>query len=421
MIKKLRKKFILLALAVVAAVIVVIVAGIDIANYLNMKSEADHIILYLDREAPVGGMGETPPPDLPERSEEGAPNLPGDRAERPKDLPNETAFSARYFTVETDESGKILSYDLSRIAFVAADDLPSYVAAAKSEKGFVSNYRYRKVKTEKGYLVTFLDCEKEIDSCRTFILSSVVITSIGLAAIAILIILLSKKALAPVEESYRKQKQFITDAGHELKTPLTVIGANAELLESDVGEDNEWLRSIKGQVQKMSKLTKELVFLSRMDEAEGELVKAPFSLKSALEDCVEGFKEAALVAGKRMELDLDEVQADANEELIRRAANLLLDNAIKYAEGEEIRLSLRKEGRMGVLEEKNDAALPKGEHPELFERFYRPDTSRSKETGGHGIGLSVVKSIAEAHGGVVSCVSDGKRVTFRFAIPTGGR
>ena len=239
----------------------------------------------------------------------------------------------------------------------------------------------------------------------------------GLAAIAILIIVLSRSVLAPVEESYQKQKRFITDAGHELKTPLTVIGANAELLEMEIGEDNEWLTSIKGQVQKLGKLTKELVYLSRMDEADAPIAKAPFDLAAALEECADGFKETALVAGKRITLDLAPLRVNANEEMIRRAANLLLDNAVKYAEGEEIRLTLRKEGKRAILEESNAASLPKGSHPELFERFYRPDASRNGETGGHGIGLSVVKAIAEAHGGEAACLSDGAIVTFRLTLP----
>jgi len=225
--------------------------------------------------------------------------------------------------------------------------------------------------------------------------------------------------LAPVEESYKKQKQFITDAGHELKTPLTVISANAELLELEIGEENEWLKSIRGQVQKMSSLTKELVYLSRMDEGEGQVEKAPFPLQNAVEDCAAGFREAALVAKKHIELDLSPLNINANEEMIRRALNLLLDNAIKYAEGEEIKIALRKDGKWAVLEENNAASLEKGEHPELFERFYRPDASRSSQTGGHGIGLSVVRSIAEAHGGNVNCESDGEKVTFRLTLPIG--
>ena len=319
--------------------------------------------------------------------------------------------------METDAEGKILVYDLGRIAFVTEEDISGILSETSGEKGFAGNYRYLRRETDTGYHYFFLDCEKEIDATRTFVIDSAIITAIGLAVIALLIILLSKKVLAPVEESYQKQKQFITDAGHELKTPLTVIGANAELLELEIGEDNEWLNSIKGQVQRMNKLTKELVFLSRMDEAESDLPKAPFSLKSALEECADGFKEAALVAGKTLEVTAEELTVNANEEMIRRVLSLILDNALKYAQGESIALVLRKEGGRAVLEQSNDASLPKGEHPELFERFYRPDESRNTATGGHGIGLSVVKSIVEAHGGEVSCISDGARVTFRLTLP----
>ena len=410
MIKKLRKRFILLALAVVATVILVIVAGIDVANYVNMKNNADATIAFLEADSAAPPFA-PPQGELPQGS-----GQEGDRFIKPKDLPGETAFSARYFTVETDAEGRVLSADLDRIAFVSQSDVASFVASATGTSGFVGNYRYQVKTTETGRHYVFLDCEKEINATRAFILSGAVITAVGLAAIAILIIMLSRSVLAPVEESYQKQKRFITDAGHELKTPLTVIGANAELLEMEIGEDNEWLTSIKGQVQKLGKLTKELVYLSRMDEADAPIVKAPFDLAAALEECADGFKETALVAGKRITLDLAPLRANANEEMIRRAANLLLDNAVKYAEGEEIRLTLRKEGKRAILEESNAASLPKGAHPELFERFYRPDASRNGETGGHGIGLSVVKAIAEAHGGEAACLSDGAIVTFRLTL-----
>ena len=417
MIKKLRKRFILLALAVVAAVILVVVVGIDVANYLDMRLDADKTIAFLEKQ------GAEPP--LAPPTGDGAPigtpqGDPGEnrQGQKPKNLPGETAFAARYFTVETDRDGVVTGSDLGRIAFVSEEDVSTFVSRATKERGFVGNYRYLATATEDGgthYL--FLDCEKELASTRTFILSSAIITAIGLALIATLIIVLSGKLLAPVEESYQKQKRFITDAGHELKTPLTVIGANAELLEMELGEENEWLTSIKRQTQKLGNLTKQLVYLSRMDEAAAPPEKAPFDLAAATEACADGFREAALVAKKRILTDLEPLRADANEEMIRRAINLILDNAIKYAEGEEILLTLRKEGKRAILEQSNAASLEKGAHPELFERFYRPDVSRNGETGGHGIGLAVVKSILEANGGEATCDADGERITFRLSIP----
>lgn len=404
MIKKLRKRFIILALSVVAAVILVVVAGIDIANYVNMKTKADDEISFIERRN--AAIVVAPP---------GAGTLERDFPRG--GIPLETAFSARYFTVEADKEGNVSSYNLEKIAFVSQDELASFVKKATGQKGFVGNYRYQATETETGTHYIFLDCEKEISSTRAFIVSSAIITAVGLAAIAVLIILLSKKLLAPVEESYQKQKRFITDAGHELKTPLTVIGANAELLELEIGENNEWLNSIKGQVQKLSGLTKELVYLSRMDEGENKIEKVPFDLAAALEECAAGFRETAIVAEKKITIDALPIKVNANEEMIRRALNLILDNAIKYAEGEDIRVTLRKEGKWAVLEQSNAASLAKGEHPELFERFYRPDDSRNVKAGGHGIGLSVVKSVLENNGGEALCTSDGNTIVFRLKLP----
>ncbi len=412
MIKKIRKRFILLALSVVAAVILAIAIGLSVANYANMVKDADEIILGLETGSVVL------PPDV----FGGGPPEEGGRGQiiEPKGLPRETAFSARYFIVDADEQGNILRSDLGRIAYVQSGDLDAFVAEADKEQGFVGDYRYKRIETEKGYTYIFLDCEKEIDACRDFVISGVIVTVAGLLVIGVLIVFLSKKVLAPVEESYEKQKRFITDAGHELKTPLTVIGANAELLELDIGE-NEWIDSIKGQVKRLGKLTKELVFLTQMDEGNKDLPKGKFSLKNALEEVADGLKEAALVAGKKVSIEAEDVDVFANEEMIRRVLGLLLDNAIKYAESEAIDVSLRREGKNVVLEEKNAASFPKGTHAELFERFYRPDASRSKDTGGHGIGLSVVKSVAEAHGGSVSALSDGSAITFRLTLPIEGK
>lgn len=400
MIKKIRKRFIIFSFSVVAAVILAIVVGIDLSNYFNMTASADGVVSMLVSEEANGFKG-------------GGPN---DRPFPDNNLPREARFAARYFLVETDASGAVTRTDFGRIASVKEEEVASYLKKAKSVKGFAENFRYARVQTQNGYRYVFLDCEKEIRSTRSFILYSVIFTVAGLAAVAGVIVVLSKNVLAPVAESYAKQKRFITDAGHELKTPLTVISANAELLELETGE-NEWLDSIKGQVQKLSKLTKELVFLSRMDEGESVLAKSEFSLKNALEEVVEGFKDAAFVAGKTLEVEAAEISVQANEEMIRRVIGLLTDNAIKYAERPEIRFSLTKEGNHALLEEKNAAGLPKGAHPELFERFYRPDGSRTTATGGHGVGLSVVESIVTAHGGSVACVSDGSFVTFALKLP----
>jgi len=413
MIKKLRKKFILIALGVVAAVIISIVVGIDVANYANMVKDADNIV-----DGIATGSVVRPDESFEEMggARPGAPVEPG-QTNGPKGLPRETAFSARYFVVQTNEEGEITGRDLKSIAYVKSEDLATFVEKADSSRGFVGDYRYGKYKNESGsYVYIFLDCEKEIEACRDFIISSIIVTVVGLVIIAILIVFLSKKALKPVEESYERQKQFITDAGHELKTPLTVISANAELLELEIG-DNEWIKSIQGQVKKLSKLTKDLVFLSRMDEGGGNLPTSKFSLDIALTEVAEGFKEAALVAGKSFTIRSEGTEVTANEEMIRRALGLILDNAIKYAESEDITVTLKKEGKTAVIEETNVSSLPKGAHPELFERFYRPDASRSNATGGHGIGLSVVQSVFAAHKGSVSCVSDGTKVTFRLELP----
>ena len=271
---------------------------------------------------------------------------------------------------------------------------------------------------QRNWVYVFLDATRELESVRSFLISSLVITAVGIFLIFILVYLLSDVVLKPIIESYEKQKRFITDAGHEMKTPLTVISANAEIIEMESGE-NQWVTGIKSQVAKLASLTEKLVILSKMEEGV-KLDMNEFSLSDAIFDTCEQYKSLAVSRDISFELDVPEdALMIGNEGEIRRIICLLLDNAFRYAdEGGYVKVTAQKtSGGMEIKISNSTSGVEKGSLDRWFDRFYRTDLSRNSDTGGSGIGLSVVKAIVRAHGGSVHAHSDdGKTVEFKINI-----
>lgn len=226
-------------------------------------------------------------------------------------------------------------------------------------------------------------------------------------------LIFSRLAVKPFAESYQKQKRFITDASHEIKTPLTIIDANTEVLNMEYGE-NEWLKSTSNQVKRLTKLTERLVFLSRMDEEREVLQKTDFSISDAVYEAARSFKAMAKSQNKTLNISVQpNVSYYGDESSIIRLVFLLLENAMKYSDDEgTVSLKFCTNGKNKVLSVKNTVAeIQKGKLDMLFDRFYRIDMSRNSQTGGFGIGLSVAKAIVNAHKGKITAVSsDGKSI-----------
>lgn len=211
----------------------------------------------------------------------------------------------------------------------------------------------------------------------------------------------------PVEESYERQKRFITDASHEIKTPLTIIDANTEVLEMESGE-NEWTQSTRNQIKRLSYLTQQMITLSKLDEQNSIFEKSEISLSQLVCESVEMFEATAKTKNKTICARIEEdITFCGDEKAMTQLIGILLDNAIKYSgETSLIEVSLRKKGKKIYFEVCNPADnIPKGNLDILFERFYRMDSSRNSETGGTGIGLSVAKAIVTAHKGKIAAFS----------------
>lgn len=398
MIQKLRVKFIIASMLSLALVLLVILGGVNAMSYQKIVRDADHILELLSENRG------TFPQQLPPDSRGGKPGpLPASGHA----LSPETPFESRFFSVLLDGDGQILQSDTGQIAAVddqSAGKMAQAVWESGSNGGFWEEYRYIRVAETGGVRFIFLDCGRGLSNFRTTLVASVLVALTGLLAVCLLLLVLSRRIVRPVAESYEKQRRFITDAGHELKTPLTIIGADLDLVEPEL-EGNEWLQDIRCQVRRLAGLTQDLIYLSRMEEETAPIQPIEFPLSDLTEEMAQSFQGLAKAHGKQLTLSIQPMLSyTGDEKAVRQLLSILLDNALKYTpEGGEITVSLSKEGRTLRLSVSNTIPQPMERETldRLFDRFYRADQSRSSQTGGYGLGLSIAKSIVAAHRGKI--------------------
>ena len=404
MIKKLRIKFIAAAMLSLTLVLVVILGGVNLLSLQQVVRDADSVLAILSEN-----RGDFPQREFPDGQRQGGDPF-GAHTGRYRNLSPETPYETRYFSILLDSSGQVLESDTGQI--VAIDDETAAEFAQKvydsgRTDGFLGEYRYLRSEEDGNIRIIFLDCGRSLTNLRTMLFASILVSLLGLAAVLLLLILFSRRIVRPLAESYEKQRRFITDAGHELKTPLTIIGADTDLAEMELGE-NEWLADIRRQAERLTGLTNDLIYLSRMEEEQPKLSLIEFPLSDVAEETAQSFLAPARTQGKTLSLAIEPMLSFYGEEKsIRQLLSILLDNALKYSpEGGEISLSVRKQNRSVVLTVSNPSVRPleKGKQAQLFDRFYRGDPSRSGE-GGYGLGLSIAAGIAAAHRGKIRAES----------------
>ena len=338
----------------------------------------------------------------------------------------ETAFENRYFSVRLDSSGAVVSSDTANIAAVTGSEAAGYALEAYksgAERGFRDNYRFLRSDSDGGVLMIFLDRTRDIETFRDFLKSSVLISLAGFLAVLLLITLLSARIVKPISDSYEKQKRFITDAGHEIKTPLTIINADADVLEMEIGVDNEWIGDIKKQTKRLAGLTSDLIYLAKMEESSAmpQAKMTEFPVSDIAAECAQSFAGIARSKGKNFEVDISPgLSMKGDEKAVAQLIGTLLDNAMKYSpDGGSVSFRLKASGRNIALSVSNEAdKMSKEDIKHLFDRFYRADRSRSSKTGGSGIGLSVAHAIVSAHKGRISAAQDENGVfTVTAALP----
>lgn len=405
MIRSIRRRFIRIALMVLALAMVLLAAVINAANWVNVRGELTETLTTLAGSGDGGTRGFV------------------GKGRRSRGLQNRLDES-RYFSVTVRSTGEIVLGDMSRETGYTAQQLTDIAARALQsgrESGFADAYLYL-VRTQEGGQknAVFLNCETKLEAARRLALISGAACVAGVLLAWLLVALFSDRAIRPMIENAEQQKRFITDAGHELKTPLTVISANMDVLSLETGE-SEWINSTRKQVANLQGLVGELVYLSRLDEEDAKLQWADFSLTDAVREAAEPFEGMAEFGGKALAVEVQEgVRMRGDESAVRRLVSVLCDNAVKYAPGgDTIALSLRAEGRRAVLTAENGLASPMDAEAlkHLFDRFYRADSSRSRDSGGYGIGLSVARAVVERHGGDIVAKQGHGRLRFVATLP----
>ena len=416
--RRLRRKFILVAMGAVTVVLTLIIAGINIVNYSHVCKMADARLDYILAGKDGIDWGDEPKDD-PANGKDAGDSQVGVRIRHFEGMTAESPFDTRYFTVSI-AGGQVTDVNTARIAAVGAKRA-ARIAAGLYSKGW--NYRYTVTVQDDETTYVFVDCSRELAGFHSFLSASVAISCIGWLAVLAIVAGASGAVIRPMVESYSKQKRFITDASHEIKTPLAVIDAANEVQEIESGE-SEWTQSIHEQVARLTALTERLVFLARMDEGSAGFTMTSIDLSEAVGKAAAPFKSVAVSRGKRLSMSIASgVRAHADAAAVAQVVELLLDNATRYAsEDSVIELSLRAVSRgqgKGAAELVVSNAvdeLPEGDLDRLFDRFYRADVSRSSKTGGSGVGLSVVRAIAEAHGGSASVCGHGNQITFTVRL-----
>lgn len=336
------------------------------------------------------------------RDDRGHPGIPPGA---PDFMTMETPFSTRFFTVRFDGSGRVADVDVSSVFAITEEAAREYAEETyKSgrERGWMGDYRYKRYRTGHGTAIVYVDGSMNRFMSNRMLLAAGVVLILSAAIIWMIVIFFSKRAVRPVAESYEKQKQFITDANHELKTPLTLVMTNLDILEAEIGE-NEWLSDIRSEGERMSALVNQLVVLARMDEDRTNPEMQSFSLSDITMDVVSEFQMLAQDRGKSMAAQIDpKVDYVGDETAVRRVVSILLDNAVKYCDdGGSIGLRLEKKKHPVLYVENTYADVGGTELDRLFDRFYRADKARTF-TGGFGVGLSIAKAIVTQHRGEIN-------------------
>ena len=276
------------------------------------------------------------------------------------------------------------------------------VSQKHSESGIIGNYIY-KVRRIKGNQINVMLMENEeaISHSQKIIITAIIISGVSLIIIYIIAKKISKFIVQPVEETFEKQKQFISDASHELKTPLAVIEANADVLEGEVGK-NKWMDYIQNEIQSMDKLINELLLLTKIENVDNIQERKIFDVSKETEMTISMFESMAYERNVKLSSKIQEnIMVNGNKEDIEHILSTLIDNAIKHTEsGNEVIVELSKEKNELIIQVKNEVKeIPEKEREKIFERFYRIDKSRNRNEKRYGLGLAIAKSTVKKYNG----------------------
>jgi signal transduction histidine kinase len=396
MIELIRKRFMRVSMLSSGIILITILALINILNYFNTVNRMDSMLE--NQNYVYAGKGNNNL-NATRNTQQNAPK---------KSVMGNQRNKVFYIEVTADE--QLLNYNLDNSPFIDVEDVVALgKEALKTEdyKGFIEDFRYSITVNNDVYHIAFVDAQSELYTLQYNLIFSFIVYLLGMVGIFFLVKALTIPAVKPIEDSYNKQKRFLTDIMHEIKTPLAIIETDTEVVEIDYGK-NEWTKSIKKQIHYLKDLLDELVTLLKMDEHSEILKTGRVNVSELLENSITGFEP--LFNRKGINLNLmcdDEIEINSNEESIEKLISIILENALKYTSGEnKISVMLKKVNKKILFEVENSMKnIVAGNHEEFFDRFYRSDLSRNSELGGHGIGLSMAKEIVTQNKGQIKAFS----------------
>lgn len=410
MIRTLQKKFVITAMAAITVLLLVLLGAINVVNAWSVNQQTERLLAMLSDSE------QAPAPKKPHEEER------QDFLSPP--ITEDTAMSAVYFLVRLDADGEVAYTDVSRIASVTEEEAGEYADTVNESgklSGTVGHFKYRITVSpdNKQRAIVFLDTTSQLYTILRVLALSVFMGLLCWILMLLLVIILSKRAILPIALSVEKQKQFVTDAGHEIKTPLSIILANTDALELHSGE-SKWSRNIREQTMRLNGLMQNLLTLAKMEEGQKELLFADFPADRLLEETLEPFYELARKNEIEIQTDIQpDTELHANRDNIMRLFSILMDNAVKYTNPKgKIMISLKKQEKEVLFQIKNTCdKIPEAEAERMFDRFYRGDAARTQRNGGYGIGLSAAQAIVEAHKGSIKAeYENGNTVVFTVKL-----
>lgn len=417
MIKKLRIRIILSSISAFAIVILFISTLVNVVFYRALKGQEMETLTSIINFESQSFDDRERPAQMEDRDNR-KPRFP-----KFMGINNpEAEYITRFFVAKYDNDGNITELKADNIADVSKEitqELASLALMDSSDSDVINEYRYLKGKTENGNIIVFLNILQDQQNLSMVRLTSLAVSLISLSIVLVLVIIFSGAAIKPIVNNITKQKQFITDASHELKTPITSIVTSLDVITLDHGED-EWTSNIRNQTNRMSKLVSELVSLSRLDETNPLYVKENFSVSDISWEILEIYQSRAKAKGRMITANIEEnLCMNGDKGAIGQMLSVLLDNAIKYAKGEgDTYFKVYGYHNKIKIEVSNPTEFDEPvDVKRLFDRFYRPDSSRNVDDGGSGIGLAIAKAVVSAHGGKISAeCSNGKRMTLKVVL-----
>jgi len=415
MFKKSRRKIVAAIMSILVLLWVGTLGIIYASSYFEMKHQNEQMLkAHAQMYSLPNSFGEMMPPNRPRPD--------GNHGFNPGFDPQSPMFQlSTFYTVAVSYDGDILEIKNEPPTVHSNDDLKELAQRIiKDNKQYGTDDNLVFYKTDKGgyTLVTFMDNTVINESAMTLFRYTLIFGVVALVLFFFLSMYLAKRIVNPLEESYQKQKQFISDAGHELKTPVSVVSANAELLSREIG-DNQWLQNIQYENERMGMLVGQLLDLARTENVTPQMEHIDFSRLVAGESLP--FESVAFEKGLNLNTNItSNIGVIGNSTQLKQIVSILLDNAIRHSKGGgEVWLTLTKEhgfAKLSVINKGDE--IPEEQRANIFERFYRVDTARNGEDKHYGLGLAIAKAIITSHNGHIEAQCYNGFVEFKAQIPT---